>query len=203
VIHKIEHEQALASDALAKCRRFSVLDMMILIVAGSIGLAITRPAFLFMGQDLARLKIPVLDSWPAWKGFLFGPNRFAMNLTFFCNVILLNFLFWFFLAFLVIRLRRPRATFRELVRQPGFAGAGSVVLAVLAAVALIPLGLPRIGGQIVILSAVPTAWLVLILRRTWRPEPGWIDRFGRVVCVLLTLSATLHLVVVEWLFVRS
>ena len=38
--------------------------------------------------------------------------------------------------------------------------------------------------------AVAGAWLVLVVSGRWRPERGWIDRFGRVLGVLwLALEA--------------
>ncbi len=30
-------------------------------------------------------------------------------------------------------------------------------------------------------SVIPITWLLLVLGRRWRPEPGWIDRAGRLL----------------------
>ena len=45
--------------------------------------------------------------------------------------------------------------------------------------------------------AVAAAWLGLALSRRWRPEPGWIDRVGRLIGVLWLL--TLYF---DWEYVR-
>jgi hypothetical protein len=167
---------------------------MILIAAGAVGLAMTRPALLFMVQDLSRVKVPALDSWQGWKGFLFGKNQLALNFTRFSNILLLNFLVWFLLAFLAIRLRRPRPTLGELAYQPGFAACASAVLAFALSLALLPLPLPPAVGQVVIIAGAPTAWLALLVTRRGRPEPGWIDRLGRVVGALFIVSSTAHMI---------
>lgn len=50
--------------------------------------------------------------------------------------------------------------------------------------------LPVIG------AAVAGAWLALALAGVWRPEPGWIDRSGRLVGLALITADMLKLVVI-------
>ncbi len=100
---------------------------------------------------------------------------------------------------LVLRLRRPRPTFRRLTCQPGAVACFAVPTWVLLDVAdsLIQEGLrgDRIAGRslglwiwylleppsAVCVFVVPIVWGLLVSGRRWRPEPGWIDRTGRVL----------------------
>ena len=101
-----------------------------------------------------------------------------------------------------VRLRRPRSALRRLARQPGamatvaaLIGAVPFALA-LPAAALIagalgrPIRLNQSAEAAAILGlmgapacgvGVATAWATLALNRRWRPEPGWIDRAGRLL----------------------
>jgi hypothetical protein len=88
-------------------------------------------------------------------------------------------------AFLVVRLRRPRADLRRLIRQPGLVACVAATLGLVYWLA----SLARAGrfseGSIQVLSVVNglwvgTAWIVLLIVG-WRAEPGWIDRMGLVL----------------------
>ncbi len=187
-----------------RCRRFNLGDAMILIAAGAIGLAQARVAIEFMWRDLATIKVPRLDSWVAWQGFLFGANQLLVNATHFGTAILLTFLIWLILAVLIIRLRRPRPPARSLFRQLGFAACAWPVLAFAVGfpISLLPLP-PVVMGivAILVLAAAPTSWFLLIASRTWQGEPGWIDRLGRIVGAGLMVSS-FALVILQKVFIR-
>jgi hypothetical protein len=120
------------------------------------------------------------------------------------NIVLLNFLFFLIPAFLIVRLRRPRAALRSIISQPGFAACATPVIVVLAgtALSLLPLsGLSgqaiEIMGQIALVVAPPLTWVFLIATRRWKPEPSWIDRLGRVLGVLGMICTPTHLVLIR------
>jgi hypothetical protein len=100
---------------------------------------------------------------------------------------------------LIFRARRPRPPFRSLARQPGvvacfavvtlqltifitsllqnhlFAGAEYRIEVGVAIWSLLAGFDPAFG------AIVPICWALLLANRRWRPEPGWIDRSGRIV----------------------
>lgn len=85
-------------------------------------------------------------------------------------------------AVLVIRLRKPRPAWGNLVRQPGAVACLSVVAAFLLLVDLVWLGVsipnpPLLSPG----TVVAVCWAALLLSRQWRSEAGWVDRLGRVV----------------------
>jgi hypothetical protein len=101
------------------------------------------------------------------------------------------------LALIAIRLRGPRPRLRRVFRQPGMV---ACCVAILASAAII---LDLIGLQIHLYISenfiyygmsvfsnrtiancgfgIAAAWLSLALAGCWRPEPGWIDRTGRLL----------------------
>ena len=126
------------------------------------------------------------------------------------------------LAVLGLRLRRPRPTLRRLARQPGFAACASVaMMAVVGFLGHLSSTLePMTWGDgfrfrwwlelinfretyltldasypALLSVAVASAWALLALGRMARPEPGWLDRAGRVLgaywVAVLVLSVSL------------
>ena len=168
-----------------RARPFTVGDAMILVVAVALGLAIARGLIAFLIESL---RLGRHASYLTWAG--------AIPLGRFLNIILLNFLIFLVPACVVLRLRRPRAPLGSLVRQPGFAVCAAPTLVFLTALPLtLQETLPesiRLGAEILFDAVAPLAWACLLLTRRWRPEPGWIDRLGVVLGVLLTVSSTVH-----------
>jgi hypothetical protein len=127
---------------------------------------------------------------------------------------------------LAIRLRRPRPVLRRLTRQPGVAAlaaattvlaVGALDTAIVAIVRLIRVTAPPqpgprepvpsppdptwwigpIGHFVPIVAfAVLSAWVLLALSGRRRPDPGWIDRLGRLLgaawLVLSLVVAFIH-----------
>jgi hypothetical protein len=108
---------------------------------------------------------------------------------------------WAF-AMIVIRLRGPRPRSRRVFRQPGMAASCVVPLAVMAAILQIsimhiaafykPNELTIGSGYNFFVSynticycgfGVAVAWIALAMTGCRRPEPGWIDRTGRLLGV--------------------
>jgi hypothetical protein len=184
---------ALTDDDQPRSRRFGLGDAMILIVALALGLALAGPAFMIIADGI---RSAPRNHFRTLAG--------AVQLGRFLNIIVLNFLFFFIPACLILRLRRPRPPLRTLIHQPGFAACAApvaVVLAYLPLALFAPSGLAgqvtEIGVQALPVAAVPLAWLSLIATRRWDPEPSWIDRLGRILGVLWTVSLPAHLVLIR------
>jgi hypothetical protein len=166
-----------------RCRRLTILDVMILVAGSALGFALART----LVSDSTSLRI--LLSRPA--------PFFLLGLT---------------LAYLPIRLKQPRPPLRRLIVQPGMAACLAVSIVVV--IDAISWGIfwarlksgdaTNMVARFWRLShehpgpAVLAVWLGLILSRRWRPEPGWIDRFGRLIGVLWLLT-----LLSDWEYVRG
>jgi hypothetical protein len=97
------------------------------------------------------------------------------------------------LAFLVMRLRRPRPPLGPLVRQPGMVGLQAMWAGLLGSVILDGHRFAPALGILALAVPVPAAWAALALTGRWSPEPGWIDRFGRALGVRWCLLVAFYL----------
>jgi hypothetical protein len=168
-----------------RCRSFVILDAMILVGASAAGLALARTIL----QDA--LTMPHSPMWV------------ARPITY--------FLLAWTLAFIPLRLRQPRPSLRRLMVQPGMAACCAVaIVTAMDAISWTIYGMqlePRHvrdmlarywrGASPDLGPAVALTWLGLVLSRRWRPEPGWLDRFGRVIGVLWLLT-----LLCDWRFGR-
>jgi hypothetical protein len=150
--------------------------------------------------------------WPRSGGFSPHAVREWANAT--LGVTLLP---WS-VAFLVIRLIPPRPGRERLMCQPGMAACCAALVVI--ACGIFARILPGLRNQFVSPSrpglrvfdfldnfwyvyqlpvgpAVAMVWLGLVLAGRWRPERGWIDRFGRVLGVLW-----ITFVLFQWQFGR-
>jgi hypothetical protein len=166
-------------------RPFTLGDAMILVIALAPGLAVARPVIISLAFKIG--SVP-----PSYFRTLGVVLKLGLTL----DTILLCFLFFLLPAFLVLRLKRPRAPLRSLIRQPGFAACASPCAVFLASVPFALLAVPglagqviEVGGRVVLIAAAPLAWVSLIATRRWYPEPSWIDRFGRILGALWMVSA--------------
>ncbi len=172
-------------------RPFRVGDAMILIIALALGLALARPALFSLAFKIR--SVPVNYFWN------FGNS---LTLAKYLIIIVLCFLFFLLPAFVIMRLKRPRAPLRSLICQPGFAACAPPCAVFLASLPFAFLGVPGPAGRIIVISlrvlvtaVAPLAWVCLIATRRWYPEPSWIDRFGRLLAALWMVS-----VPVIWFF---
>jgi hypothetical protein len=168
-------------------------DAMILIIALALGLAIARPGIVLIADAIR--SVPQ-SHFRTWAG--------AVQLGRVLNIVVLNFLFFLLPAFLIVRLKRPRAPLRSMIRQPGFAACAAPVAFVLASLPLAllaPTGragqVIEIAGQVLLTAAAPLAWVSLIATRRWDPEPSWIDRLGHILGALWMVSVPAHLVLIR------
>lgn len=181
-------------------RKFGLLDAMILVAAVAVGATSIRP-FLLYG-----LVTPEFFREFYSDSGLFVYTAYSDSVVRFLGPWLASWT----LAFLAIRLRKPRPRFRRLMRQPGTAAcvAAAFVMAVEGAMAMAVIGavgapdlenfyikmLPYLFESAAV--AVAAVWSVAALAGRWKPEPGWVDRTGRVIgaawimtCILFSFFA--------------
>lgn len=172
------------------CRRFTLLDAMLLTAATAVGLSVSR----FLEPDLH--PVDLLRDIRSLAGFL------APILA--CWVV----------AWFVIRFRGPRPRFRRLVRQPGMVGclAAAGVLAIrwghepfvmLLTGRTLGFFMSEKGwpAHYFVGPAVLAAWMTLALGGRTRPARGWIDRLGWSIgwtWVALLLMTIAQIVQAEW-----
>jgi hypothetical protein len=180
------------------CRRFTVSDAMVLVAATALALVGVRYYW---------------PSWPPELGFRGAYRHTAKIIIYTNLMTIIKYNLYILScpaaawtsACLALCLRRPRPTLRHLTRQPGAVACAAAV--VVLAIRLINFGsvvsilavdgaypwsglslldmyifdLQKIPSEIG--SAVAAAWVVQAVGGRWRPEPGWIDRMGRVLGV--------------------
>jgi hypothetical protein len=175
------------SDAEAAPRPFGVGDGMILIAGLFVAMAWDRPRVL---DPLLRVSEPAPYSW--WLA------EEAASIS----ALLLQVLVVASLTVLALRLRPKRPSLGRLVQQPGavacaLASAASVAVGSMVLASHCASGRPLAASwaraaddlkpdklmivAVLIGMAVLMAWIVLLARRQWKPETGWVDRLGRLV----------------------
>ena len=170
------------------CRPFTLQDVMILVAAAAVGsLGVRYRLFDPAGSLGMALQASLRPKSPGWLANDYEVAGFALMLS--------------SVAVLVLRARRPRPSIPRVMRQPGTVACFMVVANTWLGdlnwvVARLAAGTPHefrsVGEEIWSRLSpefpdyrssylVVTAWVVLYLGRLARPEPGWVDRSGRVV----------------------
>ncbi len=157
-------------------RRFTLADLMVLVVATAVGLAMFRPYLAAMGptfrNTVSSLRT-IETTYGAWS-FVAA---------------------WWMIALLFLQYRRPHPSRGRLARRPGHAACCVAVVALVVGTiheivdlaCRDPAGMPFSFHQLWITvsvrvgPAVAGAWLLLALSGRWRSDPGWIDRLGRLL----------------------
>lgn len=173
-------------------RPFTLGDAMILVIALALGLVLARSGIGALANHVR--SVPLKQ---------FRTLAVAVKLGRTLNILLLNFLWCLLPAFLILRLRRPRAPFRSLILQPGFAACAAVLAAHFGPqpfVRLAPAGLARqaieMGGLVLLVAAVPVVWVTLIVTHRWNPESSWVDTLGRILGLLWTICLTNDIILI-------
>lgn len=157
-------------------RRITLFDLLVLIAATAVGLALLRVSM--RGME-AR---PVAN----YSGALAASYITAIQAYASCLMATWS------LALLGLSLRQPRASLRRLARGPGFlaCAAATVGIALFLTVCLAqysrgrlslgPAAVSRITGTFHNQAAlmIAGAWLALVLGSRWRSETGWPGRAG-------------------------
>jgi hypothetical protein len=173
------------------CRSFTLGDAMILVAATAVGFGVNRV--------------------PGWIQVPFAANRALIYSVAIgqAQQAIVPFLMAWTVAFLPIRLRRPRPATRRCLREPGTVACSAASLGILVnALWILALTFayypdPRVdfyfrGNDVKVYAdrvgfAVVGSWIALVLVRGWRPIPCWIDRLGRTLGWLWIVMIGLHL----------
>jgi hypothetical protein len=163
-------------------RRITLADGSILIAAVAVGLAIGRIPQNVNGSD---------DS----------PSLIVMGLMsiYWASLMVM-------VALIPLRLMKPRPPWRRVRRQPGFIACAAVAFGVVHRAlyfGVIRFWQPAFWANYNVLSLIASAsigwiiisaWFVLAVSGSWRPEPSWIDRSGRVLAIAWIVRYLIHLV---------
>ncbi len=142
--------------------------------------------------------------------------RMRLGLMWLTGMVTSMLLVWT-VTLLVLRLQRPRPTLHRLICQPGMAACLAAVLVTTIDTinwsihwvmldprnALLRMLLPPVywpGHTHHVGQAVAVTWLGLLLSRRWRPKPGWIDRFGRLIGVFWLMTMLIDSRLIGWAF---
>ncbi len=145
------------------CRPFRMSDAMILIAATALGLGEARSVFPELGRSpwVVSVSEMVIALLPVWS-----------------------------ITFVVLRLRDPKPAWEALRREPGFVAcmAGGLPSAILhlVYVLLTASGVVSDGriyalGTLLGSISVSGFWLKMWNDKSWKPQPGWLDRCGIIL----------------------
>jgi hypothetical protein len=160
-------------------RKLTLFDLLTLIAATAVGLALLRVSIDGM-EDRVMAKSP---------GTLIQSRITA------CRTYASCFLAPWSVAILVLKLRTPRASSQRMEREPGFiacvaANSGVALYVILCLIQFAmgkllftPFAISRITWSLVNYAAlmVTGAWLSLVLDSRWRSETDWVGVAGRIV----------------------
>lgn len=176
--------------ALAAPRQFRLFDGMILIAGLALALGAGSHLLVLLTDMSVRLcrqavvsRIYLPGQWPVFWSATRDPFR---NVVWYGFQVAQMLMMGLTPAFLVLRFRSPRPSWRGLVRQPGTVAALSMVFGLFWGTGCL-LGLfpDRFNSMNAAPSAiglaVVLAWASLALSRRWVREPGWLDRLGRAL----------------------
>jgi|SRR5579864_3783320 len=164
--------------ATKRCRRFTVLDGMILVAATAAGFGLWRAAFFDPSRKSPAIWVP----------------EPLLSTTALLYVSATPIIATEMIGYLVIRFRKPRARFRRIMGQPGMVACvtalGFLVIGTMVLCRrLWPFWNLREREDVVLLEfasspvgmAVLVAWAVQALSQRWRRERGWIDSLGMIL----------------------
>jgi hypothetical protein len=179
-------------------RRVTLFDVMALIAATAIGLSLSQIGW---PRQAVNPRLVWVFTWPIESKPSGYPSKTWMLPVAERVAPIIPCLAAWTGAFLATRLRSPRPRRRRLVLQPGLVAAVAA-LSVLVIESALLIGSAKFDGRfgwatptrvaefaansVVMLAhhagwAVAVAWLTLALTGRWRPEPSWVDRWGRVL----------------------
>ncbi|MFI5457030.1 MAG: hypothetical protein ACHRXM_16415 [Isosphaerales bacterium] len=173
-------------------RKFTLVDAMVLIAAVGVGFVLIRE---YLDNPLVRRVLWLVShDWALSTLWRLGTVLSGMLAPL---AVALSLALW------ILRFRQPRPVLRRVFRQPGMVACSAAVIEtsmfVLKALfseyylfqkagmmpQLTHLWIIRLpwNGEV-----VAVAWMLLWLSGSWRSEPSWIDRAGRVLGVYWVVS---------------
>jgi hypothetical protein len=140
------------------------------------------------------------DVWTHWPVFWRGTHDHLRNALWYALQVAETVLIGLTLAFVAVRLKRPRPPLRTLLRQPGTIAVLAMVFGLFWGTGLLLHAFPGAvdsftAAPIATGGSVAMAWSVLAVSRRREPEPGWVGRLGRLLGGVSILTALLFAVV--------
>jgi hypothetical protein len=173
---------------------------MIAVAAVALYLTIARVLLPLFMTGLSGVPFKKLSSLSDWREYLATRPEVAGAIAVFTSLGLIVLLLVGSLAFVLMRLRRPRPPLGSVLLQPGMVAVEAMLAGVVFGLGLAVSEVAAIYGMLALSSAVLLAWAALALAGWWRPEPGWIDRLGRALgigwCLLIPIYLALIVVFV-------
>jgi hypothetical protein len=183
------------------CRRFTILDGMIVLVGMSVWFVQTRHLLGDFAFQHVRVQRPVASN--------------GLNTSFAVSSFVLCFnslIFTFTPTYMILRVRQPRPPLRHLFWQPGmltslivlfyhfillFCFLVSYLIHSILYLSLYPLfggpGPPYVPGFL-----VASGWLAAKLMGRFRPERGWVEWLGRALGLGWMAAGILLYVMIRW-----
>jgi hypothetical protein len=186
------------------CRKFTLADALILIAGLAVALSmgahlLSLDAASFIEVCLVSLQ-QVGDKWAGLPRLWHSIRLPLINAIWYGCQFLGTLLFGMTPIFFILRLKRPRPPWRSLLILPGTMAALAMVFGLFWVTGLVHLMLPDrldaiTGPWIVVGATVAAVWLVLLLCRRWKAEPGWVDAMGRLLGAMAIGTALFGLVI--------
>jgi hypothetical protein len=181
-------------------RRFTVGDLMILVAATAAALALMMVPL----DQVSPIEI-VHDFFERPKGG-WEVREVLNRIAQFTLWPVFPFIASWTVALLALWLRWPRHSRRRLGRQPGAMAAivGTVAVGLATALGVVTSltfdpdlerGFMRTSdlGSILAGAMILGGWIAMAVGGRWRPEPDWLDRFGRLLGVIWVVTGLLGL----------
>ena len=163
-------------------RKFTLFDAVVSVAAVGLALAFARAQLTYLWANLWAIPIRGPAGWAGVWSYLRTRTDVTYSIVMHSFTSLYCFLFAWTLAFLVMRLRKPRPSLRRLVKQPGMVACEVLLFGMILTVCLGSNEDYRLLASVAVFStalAIPAAWAILALLGRWAAEPSWIDRLGR------------------------
>jgi hypothetical protein len=175
-------------------RKFTLFDAVVSVATVGLALAFARPHLTYLGANLGAIPIRGPAGWAGVWSYLRTRTDVTYSIVMFSFTSLYCFLFAWTLAFLVMRLRKPRPSLNRLVKQPGIVACEVLLFGMILTICLALHD--QLLASVAMVStalAIPVAWAILALRGRWAAEPSWIDRLGRGLGLCWSVSIPLQM----------
>jgi hypothetical protein len=182
-------------------RKFTLFDAVVSVAAVGLALAFARPQLTYLEANLWAVPIRGPTGWAGVWSYLRTRTDVTYSIVMFSFTSLYCFLFAWTLAFLVMRLRKPRPSFNCLVKQPGMVACEVLLLGMVLTICLAQHEDYQLLASVAVVStavAIPVAWAILALRGRWAAEPSWVDRLGRGLGVCWSVSIPLQIAFIHF-----
>jgi hypothetical protein len=176
-------------------RKFTLFDAVVSVAALAVALAFSRTQLTYLWANLCAIPIRGSAGWAGVWSYLRTRTDVTRSIVMFSFTPLYCFLFAWTLAFLVMRLRKPRPPLRNLVKQPGMVACEVLLSGMILTFCLALNEGYQLLASVTVIStafAIPVAWTSLALRGRWAAEPSWIDRLGRGLGICWSVSIPLQ-----------